>query len=441
MLLQEAQTDWLASKNIFYNTRTNLISDNINDLIDFGHIEFHREGLRNYLDYGYSVYGQTPINEIRFLSPNTKIWIDEKGLLQMETLPDPFEKALNHQSTPEDVEEYFHELINRWAEGSEKSIIVPTSGGFDSRFIDCMIEKKEHVHAYTYGISQRQSESMEAVYARKLCEILGISWKQIELGDFNLLIDEWYQIYGISTHAHGMYQMEFYDAIMKMESASDRFLGRVVSGIFGDVWSGNWRFPMIQHSRDLLVLAKNYGLNADSRYCKLKECHDLRDSFFETNRKQLQDENWRIIIAARMKIMLISYILRIPEYYGFETWSPFLDFEGVSKIINLDWKVKERRKWQVEYFRKNNVLIGELGLPCDYSNCLDQIACLRCVPKPLDAKLLGLIMEEKYVNKINAHLCGMNPDKQQYYYAYLVLYPLQKILYIKEYGETIPTDK
>ena len=72
MLFQEAQTDWLASKNIFYNTRTNQISDNVNDLIDANHIEFHAEGLRNYLDYGYSVYGQTPIKEIRFLLPNTK---------------------------------------------------------------------------------------------------------------------------------------------------------------------------------------------------------------------------------------------------------------------------------------------------------------------------------------------------------------------------------
>lgn len=431
MLFQEAQTDWLASKNIFYNTRTNQISDNVNDLIDANHIEFHAEGLRNYLDYGYSVYGQTPIKEIRFLLPNTKIWIDKDGLLQMETLPDPFEKVCGSHSSPVDVEEYFHELINQWVERSEKRIIVPTSGGFDSRFIDCMIEKKEHIHAYTYGVSERQNESMEVVYAKKLCEILGISWKQVILGEFNLLIDEWYKIYGVSTHAHGMYQMEFYDTIKKMEHDS----GRVVSGIYGDLWSGSWRFPEVSHGRDLIDLAITHGMNADSGYCRLKECHDLRDSFFEANREQLQDENWRVIIAARMKIMLISYILRIPEYYGFETWSPFLDFEGVSRIINLEWNIKERRKWQVEYFRKKNVLIGDLHLPCDYKNVLNQVACLRHDLRPLDAKLLGTVVQEDYVERINSNLQGMSQDKLQYYFAYLVLYPLQKLLYKKEYGD------
>lgn len=431
MLLQEAQTDWLASKNIFYNIRTNLISDNINDLIDLNHIDFHPEGLRNYLDYGYSVFGQTPLNEIRFLPPNTKIKINKNHLLEIETLPDPFETVLGNHSTPADVEEYFHAMINKWVGESEKKVIVPTSGGFDSRFIDCMIDNKERVRAYTYGISKKQDESMEAVYAKKLCEILGISWKQVELGDYNLLMDEWYKVYGISTHAHGMYQMEFYNEIDKIESAPCR----IVSGIYGDLWAGNWKFPEISHSRELIDLAITHNMNSDSYYCKLKGNHELRDSFFEDNRERLRDDNWRVIAAARTKIILISFALRIPEYYGFEAWSPFLDFEGVSKIVNLDWREKERRKWQVEYFRKNNVLIGDLKLPCDYTNCLNQTACLRYVPEPLDARLLGLLLEEKYIEKINANLSDMNQDKIKYYCAYLTLYPLQKLLHLREYGE------
>ena len=428
MLLREAQTDWLASKNIFYNIRTNLISDNINDLIDSEYIEFHPEGLCNYLDYGYSVFGQTPIAEIRFLLPNMKIWINENNILEMETLPDPFEKVIGNSSAKEDVEEYFHNLINSWVDKSEKMVIVPTSGGFDSRFIDCMIEDKNRVHAYTYGLSDRQSDSMEVVYAKKLCEILGIPWKQIELGDYNLLIDEWYKVYGISTHAHGMYHMEFYDAIRKRENST----GRVVSGIYGDLWSGNWKFPDIKEGMDLINLAITHSINVNSHYCKLKNNYELRNSFYEENKYRLKAENWKIIMAARMKIMLLSYTLRIPEYYGFETWSPFLDFKGVSKIINLDWKEKEGRKWQVEYFRRKNVLIGNLKLPCDYANSLDMIACLRHPPKLLDVKLMGTILDETYVEKINAGLLNMSADNINYYNQYLVLYPLQKLLSLKE---------
>lgn len=430
MLLKEAKTDWLASKNIFYNTRTNQISDNINDLIEPEHIKFHPEGLCNYLDYGYSVYGQTILEDIRFLPPNSKIWVNENNVLQMEEQKDPFESTLGNSSTPEDTEEYIHWLVNNWIDQNEKRVIVPTSGGFDSRFINCMIDKKDCIHAYTYGISKKQDESMEVVYAKKLCELLGIEWKQIELGDFNQLMDMWYKVYGVSTHAHGMYHMEFYNAINQIEEEPCR----VVSGIFGDIWSGNWTFSPVNHSVELENLAITHDMKADSEYCKLSGGTEMRDAFFEKNRKKLQDENWRIIIAARMKIILISYTLRIPEYYGFEAWSPFLDFGAVSRIINLDWEQKKRRKWQVEYFRRKNVLIGEMNLLCDYANCLNLMACLRYPPKPLNVKLLGTIMDESYVEKINTSLLNMTSEKLNYYYKYLVLYPIQRILLLKEYG-------
>lgn len=431
MLLKEAATDWLASKNIFYNVKTNQISDNINDLIEPGNIGLHPEGLRNYLEHGFSAYGQTPITNIKFLPPNSKIWLDENNLLQIEELPDPFEKTLGNKSTVKDAEEYFHFVLNEWGGRDERTIIIPTSGGFDSRFIDSMIERKELVHAYTYGISERQEESMEVVYAKKLCEILGISWKQIELGEYNAMIDDWYQLYGVATHAHGMYQMEFYDKIRSIEGN----VCRLISGIYGDVWAGNWRIPEIDCERQLSSLTVTHGLNAEPEFCKLREEHELRHQFFERNKDKLKDENWRVIFAARMKIILISYLLRIPELYGFESWSPFLDFGVVSRIINLDWKEKERRKWQVEYFRKKEILIGELKLPCDYTNCLNQISVLKCCPKRLDTKLLGMVMDESYVEQINNNLPNMTENKLKYYSRYLVLYPIQRLLQLKEYGE------
>lgn len=431
MLLREAQTDWLASKNIFYNTRTQLISDNMNDLIDTNHMRFHPEGLCNYLDYGYSVFGQTPVEEIRLLPPNTRVWINENKMLEMQTLSDPFESVLGNASAPEDVEEYFHVLLNKWVDASEKTVIVPTSGGFDSRFINCMIDKKECIHAYTYGISAKQEESMEVVYAKKLCEILKISWKQIELGDYNSLIDEWYGIFGACTHAHGMYHMEFYNEIQKIEKAPCR----VLSGIYGDLWAGSWKFPEINQSADLIKLGITHGMNAESDYCKLKSGHELRDEFFEVNRSRLREQNWRIIIAARTKIVLLSYMLRMPEHYGFETWSPFLDFDAVSKMINLNWKEKERRKWQVDYFGKKKVLIGDLGLPCDKTNCLNQYACQRQTPRLLDVELMGTVVDENYVEEINRNLSFVHSDQLKYYCQYLVLYPIQKLLQIKEYGQ------
>lgn len=427
MLLQEAQSDWLASKNIFYNTRSNKISDNINDLIESEDIEFDKEGLYNYLDYGYSAFGQTPLRNIKILEPNRNIRV-ENGKIQIKELPDLFEQDLGKRSGVDDTLEYLHTIINEKIKERQEDIIVPTSGGFDSRIINSMIEEKAHIHSYTYGTSERQEESFEVVYAKKLCEILNIKWEQIELNDYIQFIDDWNAVFGISTHAHGMYQMEFYAKIRNRIGNH----GIVVSGIYGDLWAGNWKFKDILCSEDLESLSIHHGQKLDMSCCKLKCSHDLRDEYFEKMRYKLKDDNWKIIAASRMKIVLLSYLLRIPEYYGFKSWSPFLDYGAVIRMINLDWTKKEHRKWQIEYFKKKGVLIGELNLPCNKDNCLDYMVVKSSKFEPLDVELLGSIVEKSYLEKVNRALTDMTKDTMNCYRSYQVLYPVQKILQIKE---------
>lgn len=430
MILQKASTDWLASRNIFYNTRTKQISDDINELIEPEYIEFHPEGLRNYLDYGYSVFGQTPLKDIKFLLANSTIEKRGKELI-IEKRSDPFEKFIGIKSNVSDTLDLMKETINSWEKNTE-NVIIPLSGGFDSRIIANMLNNRENVRAYTYGISEKQKESMEVVYAKKLCELLKIKWEQIELGDFFNYTDDWYKLYGVSTHAHGMYQMEFYDKIQRRRNKS---YGSIISGIYGDLWAGGWKFELIDSPDKVINLGITHGLCADSNFCKLEEVHDLRNDFFLENREKLQEQNWRIVIAARMKIILLSYLLRIPEYFGLNSWSPFLNFEIVCNMLNLDWKDKERRKWQVEYFKKNEILIGEMGLKYDRKNVLD-ICAWRNAPLPeLDVKLLEQIVEKDYILKINAQMKKYTLKNEKYFWAYTVLWPLQKLLRIKEYGE------
>lgn len=430
MILQKASTDWLASRNIFYNTRTKQISDDINELIEPEYIEFHPEGLRNYLDYGYSVFGQTPLKDIKFLLANSTIEKRGKELI-IEKRSDPFEKFIGIKSNVSDTLDLMKETINSWEKNTE-NVIIPLSGGFYSRIIANMLNNRENVRAYTYGISEKQKESMEVVYAKKLCELLKIKWEQIELGDFFNYTDDWYKLYGVSTHAHGMYQMEFYDKIQRRRNKS---YGSIISGIYGDLWAGGWKFELIDSPDKVINLGITHGLCADSNFCKLEEVHDLRNDFFLENREKLQEQNWRIVIAARMKIILLSYLLRIPEYFGLNSWSPFLNFEIVCNMLNLDWKDKERRKWQVEYFKKNEILIGEMGLKYDRKNVLD-ICAWRNAPLPeLDVKLLEKIVEKDYILKINAQMKKYTLKNEKYFWAYTVLWPLQKLLRIKEYGE------
>lgn len=431
MFYEEYTTDWLNSRTIFYNIRTHCISDNINELIDPNHIVLHPEGLCNYLQYGYSVYGQTPIEEIRFLGHDQKISKDSEGRLLIEQLDDPFENLLGADSNPLEIIEEMDVLVNEKVEKND-CVIVPTSGGFDSRFIDSVIHDKEKVHAFTYGISKIPSESLEVVYAKKLCEIIGLKWNEIVLGDYIRMIDEWDAIFGISTHSHGMYQMEFYLKVKKNISEATVF-----SGLFGDIWAGNWDFPNITSPDGLIQLGKSYVEHVDPSLCLIKANNEIRDKFFEDHKHKLMERNWRVLEAGRKKITLISYLMRIPEHYGYTVWSPFLNKELVAKMLNLDWRIKTGRKWQVDYFRKKNLLIGELGLKCDSTNFLNNYALLKNPPKKLNIKLLGTVIKADYVEYINRQIDKRNAYELKYWYGYMVLYPLQKILEIKEYGRKL----
>lgn len=431
MYFDEYQTDWLSSRVIFYNTRSNKISDNINELIDPNFIEIHPEGFNNYLQYGYCVFGQTPIREIKFLFPNQKVYKDSLGNLVIEDLEDPFEKLLDKETSVEnailELEKEIHDFQNK-----NPNIIIPTSGGFDSRIINALFEKKGTISAFTFGISKIPSESMEVVYAKKLCEILGIRWKEIELGNYITLINKWDELMGIATHTHGMYQMEFYEKIKKLGID-----GVVISGIFGDIWAGNWDFPNIDSPDMLYILGKSYVEHIDPIYSKMKSKYEIRDIYFEKRRDKLKEKNWRVLEAGRTKIMLISYLLRVPEYYGFSTWSPFLSESVVASMLNLDWSLKNGRKWQVDYFRERGLLIGNLGLDCDKGNFLNQYALLKNHITELDSCLLEQVVDKEFVDEVNKKVRKRDIHNLDWWYKYQVLYPIQKVLEIKEYGRKL----
>lgn len=424
MKLERAETNWLASRNVFYNVRTNEISYNVNDLIDPAHLDIHPEGLYNYLQYGYSVFGQTPISEIKMLKHDQIIYKDDCGRLVIEQKRDSIEDLLGKNCTPDEIINKISKKINEWESNQTGKIILPISGGFDSRFLAVLCNDKKKIHAYTYGVSKNQKDSFEVVYAHKLCDILGIDWKQVELGNYHELIDEWNYLFGISTHSHGMYQMEFYKSIRQMEEGCCC----VLSGIYGDLWAGGKEFWEIDVPEKLVSLGITHGMNADPSQILLSCNHELRDEYWENNKEKLQDKKWRIIEAGRTKITLISYLLRIPEHYGFSVWSPFVDESIVAGMLNLNDEERNKRKWQVDFFKNNDVLLGEMGLWCDWGNCLNMEAYKRKPLVPLKVDIFRNLINTEYIETVNNHLNVFDNEWIKYYSAYLTLFPISRLL-------------
>ncbi|MBU0722480.1 hypothetical protein KKA93_03430 [Patescibacteria group bacterium] len=405
-VIKTYRTDWLASEPIFYNEQTGKVSENINEVIDFNNIEFHPEGLNNYLEFGYSVFEQTPIKNVKFLRHSSCIKVFDDNSIKVEYLPDPINQLLDKSSTENEVIDLLKSKINEWESKQGENIIIPTSGGYDSRLLTFLIQDKNKIESYTYGISNNQSQSYEVIIAKELTNRLGIKWRQIELGLFHNYFDEWDNLFGISTHAHGMYHMEFYNKISKITETR-----HLLSGIIGDSWAGSIKSFKLTSLHDLHLIGYTHGIKADVSESRLKTDYKLKKRFWEEHKDVINQEKYQVVWLIRFKMILLSYLIRVPKYLGFKPWSPFLDIEVAMKMLNLSQKKRLNRLWQKDFFKKNNINFEEKhNLKYHHENTLDFQAMKNVKLKPLNSSLFKEIINTQYIEHINSSLLKLDPN-------------------------------
>ena len=450
MLINTAENNWLGNNIVFYNEKTGKISTNMSEVIDYSNIEIDEEGLWNYFEFGYSAFGYTIIKNVRYLMPNEGIRRNANGKIELYQLDDPIMKDIHKKSTVKDTLEYMEYVIAQAAKNTKDDIVLPLSGGYDSRLLAYFIPfaQRDKVKCFTYGISKKQEESIEVVNAKYIAEKNNFEWKQIELKKFFDMIDEWIKIYNVSVHAHGMYHMEFYNQIQRQN-----IRGSVLSGVIGDLWSGNVEVSMIKSPGDLKMLGYSHGISIPTKYYKLKCKQNYREEFFERYRQELLDHDWRIVWVGRIKMMLLRYLYEIPQRMGFDTETPFLEYDLCLKMLNLPWEEKKNRKWQAEFLEKVNMQnVKNEHNSIDYANMLD-LQCLKNVSlEPLNVNILKDYISIDFLEKINSYIYrtpilyrvdknrilnagkyftlwkGYDEKILQALNAYLILIPLQKLL-------------
>jgi hypothetical protein len=391
------ETDWLASRPVFYNEHTGKASHNINDVIDYANLEVDPEGFNNYLDFGYSVLEQTPIKHIKSLRHSSRLVADNQGKLDIQYLNDPVERWLDYRLPESDIIDLVKERVRRWERSVEGEIIIPTSGGYDSRLLNWCIEARSRVRSFTYGISENQAESYEVVYARRLSEILGTRWERISLGDFHSYFEDWDRLFGVSTHAHGMYHFEFHNKILSCVKGDNPFL----SGLNGDVSAGSTHPQVLESCHHLNRLGLTRDLNVDTRQSVYTSESPSREAFWEENREKLADERYQVIFTLRFKMILMRYLLSVPAFLGFKSWSPFLDIDVCMAMLNLPAERRRGRIWQKDFFRQCGLDLESMNLKGSAENTLDLQAMRQIPVKPLDGNLLREVVQPNYVEWIN----------------------------------------
>jgi len=401
--MEVAKGNWVGYGTIFYNLKTGKYSKNINEVIDYRNLEIDQQGLAAYLDFGYSVFGRTPVQDVRYLLAGESL-CQEEGKLVLKQGEDTTPAKLGIPSQVPDVLGALEKSVNEWANSFSEDILIPTSGGFDSRLLNVLINQKERIHSYTYGTSYHQNKSREAVYASALSRKLGTYWKRIDLGRFNQYIPDWYDQFGPAVAASGTYHMEFYKKIKANEQG--RRLG-LLSGIIGDAWAGAVHVPAVNGPAEYLKLGYTHGMTADASRAMGTSYSGLAEEAYERNRAHLDIPEFRIITAMRTKMMMLQYLITVPEHEGFAGFSPFIDEDLSLATLNLPASERQGRKWQRDYFRQRGLLFEEQKHDYTYQNSLNYDALVHERLRPLNVGLLREVFDEDYIHWINKELADM----------------------------------
>ena len=307
------------------------------------------------------------------------------------------------KSQEKDVISLMQKYVSSIEDITHGQIILPTSGGYDSRLLNYLVKDKNRIRSFTYGISKNQSLSSEVVYAKEISEIYNTVWQQIELKDYNKYIDNWFQVYGISTHLHGMYHIEFYKNILKKYQFNN---ASFLSGIFGDIWSGNVNYKNITNYQDVINLGYTHDLNLDLKYLKNISEDRAKKSFYKKNKKYIKHDKFKSVFTIRIKLMLISYLCQLPEYFGFPVWTPFLNFNIVMSTLNISDVRRKDRIWQSDFFREKKLNLEEMNLKSVRKNNIAFEVAKKTNFEPIDINIMGKYIFEKRLLQINKILNG-----------------------------------
>jgi hypothetical protein len=447
--MEVAKGNWVGYQTLFYNLKNGKYSHDINEVIDYSDLEIDLEGLAAYLDFGYSVFGHTPVKDVHYLLPN-QVLNFQNGMLSVQETDDKTLNLLGRTTKEDDVLDKISSAINQWTDGFNDDILIPTSGGFDSRLMNVLLKDKRRIHAYTYGTSLNQDESRESVYAGLLSKRLGTQWKRIPLGKFNVYMDQWYDQFGPAVAASGTYHMEFYNKIKQLEGGNPMHL---LSGIIGDAWAGAVKVPMIDSAASYRTLGYTHGMSADSKLAMNVNYIGIVEPIYDRQKDYLKSSEYRIITAMRTKMMMLQYLISVPAKLGYPGYSPFVDEDISISMLNLPADRRENRAWQRDFFKKHNLLFEEEKHKYTYQNTLNYYALLNESLEPLNTDVLKEVFNTEYLNWINSKiqhigrkerlfqtlmhtpkvkgvlkLLGAKNDLLEAYFAYITIRPIETLL-------------
>ncbi len=362
-------TDITRTFPLFYTINDNkiIISDNTFYIKNRLKPKLNPFSCAEFLKCGYTSGSETILQGVYQVQAGEILTIDkEKGEIKKEfyydyTVTKKEIYSKNYNKLKDDLLKIFDHIIDRVLYfAKENTIVIPLSGGYDSRLIAALLKKNgyENVICYTYGLPN----SSEAIVARKVAKRLGYDWYFIEQTD--ALVDPFYpdsdwffEFYKYAfNHVSATHLQDFFVFKYLHENKLLPKNSIIAPGHSGDFLAGSHlrKLPLPKRKENVVsrILAKHYILNDSIKLNKkiIQKLREYIENYPNETFPYSIDDNWN------MKERQAKYIVnsnRTYEFFGYRHIIPLWDIEIVEFFRKLPIKYKYNQILYNDVIRNN----------------------------------------------------------------------------------------
>ncbi|MED1610728.1 asparagine synthase-related protein [Bacillus paranthracis] len=413
-----AAVDRIRSYPLFYAVKENdfFVSDDINWIIShFKGIEYDELAQKEFLLTGYVTGRETLYKDIKQLQAGELLVIDDSNDdIEFEVykyfIPFSEEEQLKKEEVHYELEIMLEKVFRRLVDSIKgKKIVLPLSGGYDSRLLALMLKKfgVDNILCYTYG----KRDNWEAKISYEVAKQLGFEWVFVEYNS-----QKWKETFGSKVRAE-YYQyadgecaipcIQDFPAVWELKEKgllSDDCV--FIPGHTGDFLAGS-------HIPKDLLKNNEYNLGQLTNSI-IKHHYILEDYHLYTKKSKGEIQNKIKNELGNMEVFkkeraintferwdwkerqakFIVNSVRVYEFFGFDWRLPFWDYEFIHYWSKVPLEFRIDRWFYNEYIKK---LGSDLKIP--EPNPTPAVPMLKEVGKKiLNIPILG-VYEEKIKRK------------------------------------------
>ncbi|MCC6514937.1 MAG: 7-cyano-7-deazaguanine synthase [Chitinophagales bacterium] len=234
-------------------------------------------------------------------------------------------------------------IANAIAYANNRTILIPLSGGYDSRYLLALLIENAYtkIECFTYG----KQDTFEVNIAKKVCEQLNIKWHFIEYTDELLqsfFSASWAEYSMMNHHFTSLPHEQDFFALHYLKNKNALQKDTVVmNGFCQDLLAGSYLEPINNFKLSDYVYEK-YNVQIDSK---------------KYDNTWLGFQDW--FAKNRLSKFIINSV-RVYEYFDLDFYLPFWSKEWVRFWNNKSYKERYRQEFYHQYlfdglFKKYNI--------------------------------------------------------------------------------------